>query len=81
MPYKQIMIKYATANYVSHYFRIGKTDVQVRTSGYARFADQKLDSRIIAGSSTCDITGILSIYNGAAQFTLVDDPAVSVKVN
>lgn len=80
MPYKQIMIKYATANYVSHYFRIGKTDVQVRTSGYARFADQKLDSRLIDGSGTCDITGILSIYNGAAQFTLVDDPTTSVKV-
>ncbi|MBO4672001.1 MAG: hypothetical protein J5640_09230 [Bacteroidales bacterium] len=81
MPYKQIMIKYATANYVSHYFRIGKTDVQVRTSGYARFADQKLDSRLRDGSSTCDITGILSIYNGAAQFTLVDDPSVSVTVH
>ena len=80
MPYKQIMIKYATANYVSHYFRTGKTDVQVRTSGYARFADQKLDSRLLDGTGTCDITGILSIYNGAAQFTLVDDPSQSVKV-
>ena len=80
MPYKQIMIKYATANYVSHYFKVGKTDVQVRTSGYARFADQKLDSRLLDGSGTCDITGILSIYNDAAQFTLVDDPSISVKV-
>ena len=80
LSYKEIMIKYATANYVSHYFLIGNTSVQVRTSGYARFADTELDSRILSGS-TCDITGILSIYNGAAQFTLVDDPSVSVKVN
>ena len=81
LSYKEIMIKYATANYVSHYFRIGGTDVQVRTSGYSKFADTELDSRIVSGLSTCDITGILSIYNGAAQFTLVDDPSISVKLN
>ena len=80
LSYKEIMVKYATANYVSHYFRIGKTDVQVRTSGYARFSDTPLDSRLLDGSAKCDITGILSIYNGAAQFSLVDEPSVSVKV-
>ena len=78
--YKQIMIKNASANYISHYFHVGTTDVQVRTSGYAKFADVKLDSRIIAGS-TVDITGIMTIYSGAAQFTLVDAPETSVKVN
>ena len=31
LTYKEIMVKYATANYVSHYFTIGKTSVQVRT--------------------------------------------------
>ncbi|MBP5382178.1 MAG: OB-fold nucleic acid binding domain-containing protein [Bacteroidales bacterium] len=80
LTYKEIMIKYATANYVSHYFRIGGTDVQVRTSGYAKFSDIELDPRLRDGSATCDITGILSIYNGAAQFTLVDEPSVSVIV-
>ena len=78
--YKDIMVNYATANYVSHYFTIGKTDIQVRTSGYAKFADEKLDQRIIDGARV-DITGILSIYNGSAQFSLVDEPSVSVKIN
>lgn len=77
--YKEIMVAFATANYVSHYFLIGKTEVQVRTSGYAKFADEVLDERILGGTP-CDITGILSIYNGSAQFTLVDEPSVSVKI-
>lgn len=81
LTYKEIMIKYATANYVSHYFTVGKTSVQVRTSGYAKFSDEVLDERLTNGSATCSITGILSIYSGAAQFTLVDEPALSVKVN
>ena len=78
--YKYIMVKYATANYVSHYFLLGRTDVQVRTSGYSKFADEKLDAAILGGSKA-DITGILSIYNGAAQLSLVDEPSISVKVN
>ncbi|MBQ6015698.1 MAG: hypothetical protein IJL22_05315 [Bacteroidales bacterium] len=82
--YKEMMIKYATANYVSHYFKFGSTDVQVRTSGYAKFADQDLDAKIIGGSSV-DLTGILTIYSGAAQMSLVtspDDPDnPSVKIN
>ncbi len=81
LTYKEIMIKYATANYVSHYFKVGSTDVQVRTSGYAKFSDEVLDSRILTSGATCSITGILSIYSGAAQFTLVDEPSVSVKIN
>ncbi len=79
--YKDILIKYATANYVSHYFKAGSTDIQIRTSGYAKFSDEKLDPDVYAGTSTIDVTGILSIYSGAAQFTLVDEPAISVKVN
>ena len=79
-PYKDIMIKFATANYVSHYFKVGSTDVQVRTSGYAKFADVELDPALRDGSKTADITGILTIYSGAAQFTLVDEPSQSVIV-
>lgn len=81
LTYKEIMIKYATANYVSHYFKLGSTDIQVRTSGYAKFADEKLDPAILSGAATVDITGILTIYDGAAQFTLVDEPSLSVKKN
>ena len=82
--YKEMMVKYATANYVSHYFKMGGTDVQVRTSGYAKFSDNKLDSRILGGSSV-DITGIITIYSGAAQMSLVTAPDdaenPSVKIN
>ena len=79
--YKEIMIKNASANYISHYFKFGSTDVQVRTSGYAKFADVELDPQLISGAKTADITGILTIYSGSAQFTLVDEPSVSVKLN
>ena len=78
--FKEIMIKFAVANYVSHYFKVGSTDVQVRTSGYAKFADVELDPALRDGSKTADIIGILTIYSGAAQFTLVDEPSKSVIV-
>ena len=77
LTYKEIMIKYANGNYVSHYFKLGSTDIQVRTSGFARFADIQLDPAILNGA-TVDITGILTIYSGSAQFSLIDEPSVSV---
>ena len=80
LTYKEVMKKYATANYVSHYFKLGGTSIQIRTSGYAKFADQELDPGVLDGTKTVDITGIMTIYSGAAQFTLVDEPSVSVKV-
>ncbi|MBO4625462.1 MAG: OB-fold nucleic acid binding domain-containing protein [Bacteroidales bacterium] len=78
LTYKEIMIKNATANYVSHYFTLGSTTVQVRTSGYAKFADEKLSAKILSGE-TVSITGILTIYSGSAQFSLIDEPSVSVQ--
>ena len=80
LTYKEIMIKYANGNYVSHYFKLGSTDIQVRTSGFARFADIQLDPAILSGA-TVDITGILTIYSGSAQFSLIDEPSVSVVVH
>ena len=80
LTYKEIMIKYANGNYVSHYFKLGSTDIQVRTSGFARFADTQLDQAILNGAEV-DITGILTIYSGSAQFSLIDDPSVSVVVH
>lgn len=80
LTYKEVMKKYATANYVSHYFKLGSTDIQVRTSGYAKFADQELDAGLLSGGKSADITGIMTIYSGAAQFTLVDAPETSVEV-
>ena len=81
LTYKEIMIKYANGNYISHYFRIGSTDIQVRTSGFARFADTQLDNELLnTRRAEADITGIITIYNGAAQISLVDEPSVSVVV-
>ena len=77
LTYKEIMVKYAAANYISHYFKLGGTDVQVRTSGYAKFADTKLSSGILE-KKPVTITGIITLYDGAAQISLVDDPEISV---
>ncbi|MBR2128781.1 MAG: hypothetical protein IJ940_07965 [Bacteroidales bacterium] len=57
---------------VSQYFRMGKTDVQVRTSGYARFSDTEIPQEVLDGTATVTLTGILTEYKGASQFTLID---------
>ena len=57
---------------VSQYFKMGSTDVQVRTSGYARFADTEIPQEVLDGTATVSFTGILTEYKGAAQFTLID---------
>lgn len=57
---------------VSQYFKMGSTEVQVRTSGYARFADTLIPEEVRAGSATVTFTGILTEYDGEAQFTLID---------
>jgi hypothetical protein len=51
---------------------MGKTGVQVRSSGYARFADTEIPEEILNGSATVTFTGILTKYKGEAQFTLID---------
>lgn len=77
LTYKEIMIKYAAANYISHYFKLGATNVQVRTSGFAKFAGNKLSSGILE-KKPVTITGIITLYDGSAQISLVDDPEISV---
>ena len=64
---------------MSQYFSLGTVPVQIRTSGYSKFADTDIPAVVIGDpdSSTADgraidVTGLLSIYNGAAQFTLID---------
>lgn len=70
---------------VSQYFKFGERTVQVRTSGYARFADTEIDQRILNGTPI-NLTGIFSIYTGSdwamedkydpeapqKQFTIID---------
>ena len=62
----------ASANYVSQYFKMGNTEIQIRTSGYAKFADLELEEGVLNGTMLIDITGILTNYRGAPQFTLID---------
>lgn len=73
--------KNASAYAVSQYFKFsdGTTSLQVRTSGYSRFADTEIDPDIISGAKTVDFTGILTVYNGAHQFTLIDLSGVDAK--
>ena len=69
----------AAAYAVSQYFKMsGGTEVQVRSSGYAKFADQDIDSAILNGAKV-NLTGILTNYNGAAQFTLIDLDGVKIQ--
>lgn len=61
---------------VSQYFKTpGGMDLQIRTSGYARFADTEIDRRILDGQPF-NVTGILTYYNSGSepnyQFTLLD---------
>ena len=70
--YRQVLIRNATAQSVSHYFTYDGAEVQIRTSGYARFADIPIPADVLDGSQKIDVIGIMSRYQGAAQFMLLD---------
>ncbi len=67
-----------TAYSVSQYFNMGESSVQVRSSGFARFSDEKIDADVLAGTKKIDFTGILTEYKGEAQFTLIDLSGVNI---
>ena len=62
---------------ISQYFSFQGTDIQVRTSGYSKFADTKIDPSavkyddILVGKSVT-MRGVLSTYDGNYQFTVSD---------
>ena len=62
----------SSAYSISQYFTMGSSGVQVRSSGYARFADTKIPAEVLDGTATVSFTGILTKYKGEAQFTLID---------
>ena len=74
---KATLKKNATAYAVSQYFKMDGQELQIRTSGYARFADTQIDPQILTGSKI-NVKGILTTYNGAAQFTLLDLGGVEI---
>ena len=65
-----------TAYTVSQYFKMGKTSIAIRTSGYCKFADKEMSETIGNGTSV-SFTGILTNYRGEPQFTLIDLDGVS----
>lgn len=75
----------AVASSVSQYFHLpGGTSVQIRTSGYAKFADTEIDPVIIGNiderdGALVDATGILTYYNGEAQLILIDGSCVTIQ--
>lgn len=57
---------------VSQYFKMGNTEIQIRTSGYCKFSDTEIDPDVLSGKATIDVTGILTMYQGSIQFVLLD---------
>lgn len=55
---------------VSQYFKMGSTEIQIRTSGYSRFADKEIPAEVLSGAKTIDVTGILAFYQGSIQITV-----------
>jgi len=55
---------------VSQYFKMDNTEIQVRTSGYAKFSDIEIPAEVLSGAKTIDITGVLSLYQGSIQLTV-----------
>ena len=63
---------------VSQYFKMGNTEIQIRTSGYSKFSDTEIDPEVLSGAKTIDATGILTLYQGSIQFILIDFDGVKV---
>lgn len=62
---------------ISQYFTFAGKSIQVRTSGYSKWADKKIDDSAssyqdILKGKTVTMRGILSTYNGEYQFTVND---------
>ena len=83
---KQTIRENATAITTSHYFHMPHGQaVQIRTSGFAKFADTEIDPDILGDpkgkddGALCSATGILTVYNGAAQLALVDENSVMIQ--
>ena len=55
---------------VSQYFTMGSTSIQIRTSGYCKFADREIPAEVLSGSVTLDVTGVLTLYQGSIQITV-----------
>lgn len=61
---------------VSQYFRMAKPydhhTMAIRSSGYAKFADTEIPPGVVRKIAKVNVTGILNVYDGEPQFTLID---------
>lgn len=55
---------------VSQYFTMGQTSIQVRTSGFCKFADLEMPADVLSGRRALDMTGVLTIYQGSLQLVV-----------
>lgn len=60
--------EFVTSAYtVSQYFKFSGANIGVRTSGYAKFCDEQIDAKILAGSPV-DMTGVITYYDSSSEF-------------
>lgn len=77
--HKDEMRRYATPGNVSQYFRMPDgTEIQIRTSGYSRFADLEIPREVLDHEKTITVTGVLTMYHGSLQFVLLDQNGIHV---
>lgn len=69
----------ANAYSVSQYFTGAGGTVQIRTSGYSKFADKQIEPKVLDGSKTITVTGILTMYQGGVQLILRDQDDVVIE--
>jgi len=69
----------ANAYAVSQYFSGAGGTVQIRTSGYSKFADLEIPAEVLNGSKTITATGILTMYQGSVQLMLRDSGDIVVE--
>ena len=73
------LVRNANGYSVSQYFDFGGKEIQIRTSGFSKFADREIDPAVLSGEKTIDVTGVLSLYQGSIQLVLnnIDDVTVN----
>ncbi len=73
------LISNASPVTVSQGFKLDGKVIQVRTSGYCKFADLEIPEEVLKGKKTVSVTGILGLYQGKIQFTLLDENSIVIK--
>lgn len=52
---------------MSQYFKLGSTDIQIRTSGFSKFGDLEIPKDVLDGTKKINCTGVLTLYQGSFQ--------------